>query len=341
MRLCMICLLVAAAGLLGGCVEAEPMKSDTHDPVSLTVWQTYWDMESGAEDYAALHKKVDAVVYFAVSYDENAVPYVPEEVRAMAAVQRGKRTENYLSFTNDIVGMHRVEKDRALLWRLLGDDASVERTVEGIVVLAAEFDVHGVELDYENFAKDEKLLRRYLVFIERLYAACTQNHLELRIVLEPSVPFDAGFVKGPAYVVMLYNLYGKHSGPGAKADGAFIDKTIAKMEALPEPHAVAFATGGCLWQDYGPFGLMCGERRFITAREAVHLAAEHHAATERDAASAALHFHYAVDGHTTEVWYADSETLNAWITRAAQRGVTSVSIWRLGGNTDLGKIRTH
>lgn len=341
MRPGMICLLFAASVLLGGCVEAEPLRSGPHPPVHLAAWQTYWDMEGGRNDYDLLRKKMDAISYFAVAYDENDALYVPEAVRAMAETYKGKKFETYLSFTNDIVGKRRLEKDRELLWRLLGDDAALDRTVEGIVSLAAQFGVRGVELDYENFAKDEKLLQRYLVFTYRLSTACVHQGLKLRIVLEPSVPFDAGFAKGPEYVVMLYNLYGKHSGPGAKADGAFIDKTIVKMEALPEPHAVAFATGGCLWQDYGPFGLMCGERRFITAREAVQLAAEHHAATERDAASAALHFRYAVGGHTTEVWYADSETLNAWITRAAQRGVTSVSIWRLGGNTDLGKIRTH
>ena len=340
MRSGMICLLFAASVLLGGCVEAEPLRSGTHPPVHLTAWQTYWDMEGGRNDYAALRKKTDAISCFAVSYDENDTFYVPEEVRAMVEEYKGKKLDTYLSFTNDIIGKRRSEKDRELLWRLLGDDAAMDRTVEGIVALAASFGVHGVELDYENFAKDEKLLQRYLVFTYRLSAACVHQGLKLRIVLEPSVPFDAGFAKGPEYVVMLYNLYGKHSGPGAKADGAFIEKTLTKMEALPEKRAVAFATGGCLWQDYGLFGLKSGERRFITAREAVDLAQKYNITPERDEASAALHFRFEADGHETEVWYADSETLNAWITLAANRGISSVSIWRLGGNVELGQVRS-
>lgn len=341
MRSGMICLLLSAGILLGGCAEAEPLKSGHHVPVHLTTWQSYWDMEEGSRDYASLHKKLDAVSCFAVCYDENDMLYVPDEVRAMAAKYRGKKTETYLSFTNDIIGKRCSEKDRELLRRLLHDDAAVDHTVADIVALAKEFGVQGVELDYESFAKDEKLLQRYLILTYRLSTACVQNNLKLRIVLEPSVPFDAGFAKGPEYVVMLYNLYGKHSGPGAKADRAFIEKMLAKMEALPEKRAVAFATGGCLWQDYGLCGLKTGERRFITEREAVSLAEKHRAAPERDAESAALHFTYAADGHQTEVWYADSETLNTWITLAANRGIASVSIWRLGGNVDIGQLHVQ
>ena len=341
MRSGMICLLIALSVMLSGCVEAEPLQSGRHSPVHLTAWQTYWDMEGGSQDHAALHKRMDAISYFAVCYDEHDAFYVPDAVRAMAAEYKGKKLETYLSFTNDIVGKRHSEKDRELLWRLLGSDEAIDRTVAEMTALAQEFGVHGVELDYENFAKDEKLLQRYLIFTYRLSAACVHHNLKLRIVLEPSVPFDAGFAKGPEYVVMLYNLHGKHSGPGAKADRAFIEKTLAKMEALPEKRAVAFATGGCLWQDYGLCGLKTGERRFITEREAVSLAEKHRAAPERDAESAALHFTYAADGHQTEVWYADSETLNTWITLAANRGIASVSIWRLGGNVDIGQLHVQ
>ena len=39
------------------------------------------------------------------------------------------------------------------------------------------------------------------------------------------MPMDAPYSVGPEYMVMLYNLYGLHSGPGPKADGPFIEKT--------------------------------------------------------------------------------------------------------------------
>ena len=341
MRLGLICMLFSAGMLLGGCAEAEPLRSTSHPPVHLTTWQTYWDTDGGRQDYHAIQKKLDAVAVFAVCYDENDALYVPEQVRETAAMHQGKKKDVYLSFTNDIIGKRRAEKDQELLRRLLRDDASTDQQVEGMVRMAREFAVDGIELDYENFAKDAALLQRYLIFTYRLSAACVQNQLKLRIVLEPSVPFDAGFARGPEYVVMFYNLHGKHSGPGAKADRAFIERTIAKMEALPGRRSAAFAGGGCLWQDYGLLGLMSGEKRFITEREAAALAEQHNAVPERDAESAALHFRFSADGHETEVWYADSETLNAWITLAAQNGIEAVSIWRLGGNMELGNLRRN
>ena len=83
MRSGMICLLFLVSALMGGCAEAEPLRSASHPPVHLTSWHTYWDMEGGSHDYAALHKKLDAISYFAVCYDEHDALYVPDEVHAM------------------------------------------------------------------------------------------------------------------------------------------------------------------------------------------------------------------------------------------------------------------
>lgn len=341
MRVVMTGLLFAVNVLIGGCAQAEPMQSGAHPPVRLTAWHTYWDVAGGSADEAVLHKKLDAVSLFAVCYDAHDALYVPPQVREMAEMYRRQRRETYLSFTNDIIGVRRAEKDRALLHRLLDDGAAAVRRADEMAALAEELGVQGVELDYENFAKDAPLLTHYLHFTYRLAAVCAQRGLKLRIVLEPSVPFDAGFAKGPEYVVMLYNLHGKHSGPGAKADADFIRTTIARMAALPDKRAAAFAGGGCLWQDYGILGLVSGEKRFLTAQEAGQLAERHGVPPLRDAESAALHFSYAEDGHCYEVWYADSETLNAWITCAAAQGIASVSLWRLGGNTELRQLCTH
>ena len=50
-------------------------------------------------------------------------------------------------------------------------------------------------------------------------------------------------------------------------------------------------------------------------------------------------FKYEDGGRHYTVWYADSETLNAWITVAAERGIDNISLWRLGSNTDIEKVR--
>ena len=339
MRWLMLGMFLAAGLSLGGCAQAEPLKSAPHAAVELGAWHSCWDVKGGEGDYRMMRGKLAKVAVFAVCYDEKDELYVPEEVKSMANSYRIRKVERYLSFTNDIVGKKRVEKDRELLRRLLATDEGLEKEAKAMADLAEKFGMEGVELDYENFRKDEEIMARYVAFLQKLAEVTKERRLKLRIVLEPSMAYDAGFPEGPEYVVMFYNLHGKHSGPGAKADRDFIEKTLKKMEALPGRKAAAFATGGCLWQDYGFFGLKKGEARFLTEKEAAALAKKHARTPERDAESAALHFTFSADGQDAEVWYADAETLNAWITLAAENGIEAVSLWRLGGSDTLADVR--
>lgn len=337
-----ILVLLAGINLSAGCAGAAPIASGDHPEVRLSAWTAYWDDQAGQQEYKQLHRKLASVSCFAASYDSNDQLVVPDETRQQVKLMSGKN-KTYLTVVNDSQDKkgRTVEKDKELLKRLLADDDAMDHQVESILAMAADLNCKGVELDYEAFWKDAKLRSSYLQFTYRLSLACEQAGVPLRIVLEPSAPMDAGFCKGPTYVVMLYNLYGKHSGPGPKADGSFIQKTIKKMEALPGDKAVAIATGGCLWEDYGLLGLKSGRRQFLSQAEAVALRKKHKAVETRDPESADLHYSFDDNGKKTEVWYADAETLNAWITVAADAGVTDVSIWRLGGNEDIRDIRTH
>lgn len=341
MRWLMLGMVLAAGISLGGCVQAEPLKSAPHAPVELASWHVYWDAAGGEDDYRAVGEKLNKIVIFAVCYDDKDELYVPAEVPSLVNSYRTRKIERYLSFTNDVVGKKREEKDRELLRRLLATDEGIEKEAKAMADLAQKFGMEGVELDYENFRKDEAIMARYVAFTKKLAEVTTERGLKLRIVLEPSMPYDVGLPEGPEYVVMFYNLHGKHSGPGAKADRTFIEKTLRKMEALPGKKSAAFATGGCLWRDYGFFVLKKSEARFITETEAKALAKKYGKKPERDADSAALHFTFSENGHDTEVWYADAETMNAWITLAAAHGIDSVDIWRLGGNVAIGEIRSE
>ena len=331
--------------LLSGCAMAEPIKSGEHPPVKLSAWMASWDADSGKKEYGKVKKRLDAVSCFAVCYDEKDELLVPKEIRDMLKVSRkgSEAIVRYLSFVNDSVTADgkTKEKDTDLLKRLLADDAFMEAQAGKMVSLAKELGCEGVELDYEKEWKDEAVFRNYVRFTSLLFSACSEQGLKLRIILEPSAPMDAPYCEGPEYVVMLYNLYGKHSGPGPKADGEFIGKTVRKMESLPGEKSVAIATGGCLWEKGGFLLSSYDKKKFLTEKEAVDLCKKHKAEAERDPGSACLHFSYKENGKTTEVWYADSETLSAWITVAANAGVGHVALWRLGGNTDIEKACKH
>lgn len=321
-----------AAGL--SCAGAEPVKPGPHPEVRLSAWSAYWDDASGRQEYRDIRHHLSGFSAFAASYGPNDVLVVPDETARALEQAKKDGKEAYLTIVNDNQDSsgRAVEKDPALTKRLLRDDDARQEQVATIVEQARKLGATGVELDYERVFKDKELQQEYLHFTYQLSLACTRADLKLRIILEPSAPFDAPFAKGPEYVVMLYNLHGLHNGPGPKADGAFIRKTISKMEKLPGRKSVAIATGGCLWQDYKLMGLSRGKTRFLSSQEAEVLAKEKDAHVARDEASGALTFSYEEDKHHYEVWYADDETLNAWITEIANFGIHDVSIWRLGGN---------
>lgn len=313
---------------LSGCT-AEPLVSAPHEPTQLSAWIAEWDAEAGTEEYLSLRERLDSVSCFAVSFDSDDRPVVSEELKAIRQKTEGRKT--FLTVVNDWRDKQgkEVEKDTRLLKRLFADDDTMERHIASLIETAREMKCDGLELDYEGFWKDKTIVPSYMTFTYRLARACIKAGLELRIVLEPSADFEAGFAKGPTYVVMFYNLYGRHSGPGPKADGAFIEKTIKKMAVLPGDKGAAFATGGCLWENPDLFDGKAGTTRFISEAQAEALRLKHNKTAERDA-SGALHFDYEENGRHYVVWYSDSETINAWITKAAAEGIHKVSVWRLG-----------
>ena len=334
--------LLLVLTLSAGCAQGAALKPGDHPPVELSAWVADWDSQRGTEEYRQLKHHLAGVSCFTASYDQDDKLVVPAEVRAFAkAARKEGQAKRYLSVANDWQDKtgRKHAKDQALLRRLLADDEHKESAVREMIAAAKEADCNGLELDYEAFYKDKSLLQGYLSLTYKLSAACLRENLDLRVVLEPGMPMDAGLCKGPEYVVMLYNLHGRHSGPGPKADGAFIRRTIQKMAAIPGRKGVALATGGCLWEDYGLLGLKKGAARFVDEAEAAAMVKAHNGTPERDEESWALHFSWQEKGHSYELWYADSETINAWIKAAADEGITDISLWRLGGNCHVKGIR--
>ncbi len=314
--------------LTAGC-SAEPLKSGKHPPISESAWVVYWDKDKGMADFEKNKKKWDSISYFAIRMDAKGHFRKPKDLPVKDA---GKPF--YLTFVNDVAKPNgeEVSKDIEILKTLLKSERSRQAHAKEILSIAKSYGAAGIDIDYEQIAKDPEVLQSFAAFTKTLFVESLSdaNPLPIRIILEPSVPFDAAYSAGPEYIVMLYNLYGKHSGPGPKANRSFIEKTIQKMEALPAKRGVAFSNGGCLWQDAGLLGLKKGKARFITEEDAVKLVRANNLKPERDPDSAALHFSYEYNGSTYEVWYADAETLAAWVTLAAKKGMTEAVLWRLG-----------
>lgn len=331
-------LLATSVFLLAGCATAEPIVAGEHPAVTVSAWAADWEAEAGLAEYKSLQGELSGLASFAAFYDTEDELQVSDDMeKLLKAASRKEGHIAWLTVVNDVRDAkgRNSNKDKQLLERIFADEASMEKHIDMITDMAEEYDCLGVDLDFENIWKDEKIVPKYLDFTYKLSSACIKRGLKLRIVLEPRAKMDAAFCKGPEYVVMLYNLYGTHSGPGPKADGEFIRKTLARMDSLPGSKSVALSTGGCLWEDVSRTGEVKGKKKFITEDEARKLQEKHRAKAERDPGSAALHFSFEEQGKTSEVWYADSETLEAWITVAANGGAEHIALWRLGGNPTL------
>jgi len=323
--------------ILIGCIyNSQFGNAVAKEPAERSAWLTYWDLDSGEKDLENIGNKLDKLSYFGAYFDQNDFVFIPKELsdKKNELKKRKVKYETYLTFVNDKQKPDGsvVIKDIEILRRLFSDDASMEKHIDEIIALTLQGGYDGIEIDYERIWKDEKIGQSFIKFADKLYVKAKKKKLKLRIVLEPSTPFSsAGFSKGPEYVVMFYNLYGLHSAPGPKTNKEFIQKTLTRMEALPGKKSVAFSTGGCVWGDNG-------EKSFLTEVEAKTLAMVYGIETKRDAESQCIVFDYKNTGGSYQVWYADVNTINYWISIANEQGKNNISLWRFGGNVDINKI---
>ncbi|MDD3920779.1 MAG: hypothetical protein PHO41_06395, partial [Eubacteriales bacterium] len=204
-----------------------------------SAWIPYWDSADAIQEVGSCSELVRDIIPFAVIIDSNGKPYFLEEMEqtVVQVIEKFGDSKNiFLSFTNDVIQDNGavVQKDLDILRRILKDEASIDKNIDQLLAACAEYDIDGIEIDYENLDKfDEDMMSQYLLFIERLYARTRKVGLRLRVVVGVYPVTYATFPKGPEYVVMCYNLFGFHSGPGPKANKAFLSTSYASNQALP------------------------------------------------------------------------------------------------------------
>lgn len=291
----------------------------------LGAWLPYWDASAALEEAQTL--PLHRAIAFAALFDIDGRPILPPEAEAllwdMQVAFAGTDTQVYLSVVNDQqTRSGTVDKSNALLHRLLGSDKAMAQHIDDLIMLVDAARVDALEIDYEHLGSDEALWQRFTLFIERLYAQLRRDGIALRVVLPWDAPRYAALPQGPEYTVMCYNLYGTHSGPGPKADLAFLAEIAALYADAPRPLRMAFATGGYDWSSGGVESLTQQEaQRRLTLAKVTPM---------RDAASGALTASYTLDGVSHTLWYADGETLRLW--QECMAAFDGFDLFRLGGN---------
>lgn len=308
--------------------------------VAADAWVADWDMSNGLAELRQGNFR--NALMFAAYFDRRDRPFLTNDMkkalRGGLASFLGPGQGVFLSVVNDVVEApgKSVQKDPDLVSRLMATDASRAAHRSDLLALLAVYPFAGLELDYEKVRMED--WPRLLLFAQELSSTLAAQGKKLRLVMEPRRKYLQGELPdGPQYVVMAYNLHGGHSGPGAKADDAFLRQLAQWCAHWPVKPGLALSAGGFAWTPRGVADL--------TERKAVAWAQGAGVQPRRDAASHALYFKAAdnapgspllAKGGTTgalcEIWYADGETLARWAALGRSLGFGDVSLWRLGGN---------
>ncbi|TGY42413.1 glycosyl hydrolase [Clostridium sartagoforme] len=300
--------------------------------VKISTWVTYWDLPSKTF-FENMPGDLKNVSYFAANFNENNELVVLDKLKDFYNNTKNSNYKKYLTTVNDVIKSDgsSIQKDTEVLKMLLYDKSSRENHINEIVNLAIEYGFDGIEIDYERLKKDMILWENFITFINELYSKASEKELDLRVVLEPNIPFEnLNFEKGPTYVMMCYNLHGGFSGPGEKSNAEFITSLIEEMNKYEVKKDFALATGGFDWAE-GEGSSANGNEKVVsvTEKEAKSLIREYNAEALRDEESKYLYFKYTdKDNINHEVWYADNETLN-YLASFILKECYDVSLWRV------------
>lgn len=329
----MKCLLWAAQSLWLLCC-AVPAFSGT------SAWVAEWVMKNGLIEVQ--QGKFSNIILFAAYFTPDGQPFLTPSLQNVASTGAAPYREEeqglYLSVVNDVVRApgQSVMKDPGLVKKLMASEQNRKQHRQDLLNLLASGPFTGLEIDYEKVDMEDWPV--LLDFAQELHGILAAQGKKLRFLLEPKERYLASKLpSGPEYIIMGYNLYGGHSGPGPKADENFLSKLAQWTAHLPQKPGIALATGGFAW----------GHGKVISLDEATATAWANNAKAKilRDEKSGGLRFTVAdntphspipsrdANGSLYEVWYADGATLAQWANIAKRLGFGEISIWRLGGNT--------
>ncbi len=325
--------LCCALAVMAGCVQPTHHAVAAAASERLDAWIADWDLQRGMAEWKANPGLFDAVHVFAAYFDDKDAPFLAQDWERLLGGNVKSvfgSTPTYLTVVNDLAPMPGKPgklKDPALVHRLVSDPAVRERHIVALLDLAGRYKFTGLEIDYENV--DPADWPDFLTFVAALQQAAQGRGLALSVVLQPQSRYlTKPLPAGPLYVLMGYNLFGSHSGPGPKATPSFLAEQASALRSLGvlDHSALALATGGFDWTE----GKAAKQ---LTETEAADVVAKRQASSSRQAGDGYLVSRYRDEkGQAHEVWHADAETLATLWKASASAGFKRLAVWRLGGN---------
>jgi spore germination protein YaaH len=299
-------------------------------------------MTQALQEANAQKKGLESVQIFAVYFDRMDRPFLPERIESWIEEEsagflekfsqepKGVQIPVHLSIVNDIYDPKGSDfKNSDLVSRLLRDSETRARHIADLLAILSRWPFDGLEIDYERVRAED--WKSFLDFCGELHAELKARNKVLRVILEPQERFYASpFPEGPEYVIMAYNLFGAHSGPGPKANPKFIRRIASWVNSMETKPRLALATGGFIWDE----GQKPGKQAQSLTESEAHLLYQREGITpERDPASGYLVFKFPSDSKNPKtVWFADGETLAFLADAARQSGFADFALWSFAGN---------
>lgn len=303
-------------------------------------WVTYWDQDRGLERLEAAPEAIRDVYFFAGALTEDGNPFLNGDPallhNAVRTVRRGDRRA-WLTIVNDV---HPVDgkqarlKDRAVVHHILADEDRRRRHRNAIVELAHRLGVSGVDIDYENLDYEDRA--GFSTFIEELATDLGARSLRLSVTVQPKTRASRSRGSGAAdwqrlcgsvarLQIMLYNLHSGRTGPGPIATPEWIEDVLEyagtrcpKERIVPVLKLIGMDWGG-------------GGTRSAQYDEATLRARERGVAIERDGESGTPFFRFSAPEGDHTVYFEDADSIERKLEVIRRLGLTSVVLWRLGG----------
>ncbi len=318
-----VLLIFIVASILLVAINIKIKTKDNY--VDISAWLVDWSLDKGLNEIETSNVELSSIEVFAAYFNDKEEVFLDKKI--LSNINKISN-QKYLTVVNDIVYDDKTskQKDGDIISRILLNDIRREEHINNVVDLVVENNFDGLELDYEKI--DEKVWDKYILFIDEIGQKLKKHNKKLRVVLEARSPIDKQKLPDEyEYVMMAYNLYGYHSGPGPKADKSFIKNLCKKTKENLNNIRIAFSLGGFDWNENEK------KPKALTSSQIDEIINNNNVNLTRDKNSDAIYFnYYDVDNNKHTVWYSDNETIKSWIKIAKDNGISKFALWRLGDN---------
>lgn len=304
-------------------------------------WLTYFSFDqsfSSFKNNADFFSEVNPFIYaFAKDSLIIMAPGFNEiRLKNITNFARNKNIKVIPTVVNDVIdqetGFALSLKDPVIIHTALAGQTATNRHIENIISLVEKNDFDGIEIDYENIAREDAA--QFTEFIRLLSSAMHSRGKTLNIVLEPK--FFSGLrpvlnnqelsliaASCDTVKLMCYNMHGLFSKPGPVATPGWIKQLLRAAErTIPKQKlCAAFALHGFAWK--------ADKAVSLTYKEIQVLIEEYKPEILRDNNSVP-YFKYIEANKTVVVWFEDATSIAAKVKIVHAEGFKKIAFWRLG-----------